>query len=366
MDKVNQRLTSFKKDMDAKTASMLGYPINTSANFRPLYDFLDYALINLGDPFVPSSWRINSEKFEQEALRFFGRLYRMPKEDFWGYLTSGGTEGNTYGIFVGRQLYPEGVLYFSADTHYSIQKIARLLRIPTVMVKSQAHGEIDYTDLEQQIAARRHLPVLLNLNLGTTMRGAIDRIDLAEAVLKRQGIKRFHLHCDAALFGMTLPFLSGAPQADFRQSIGSLAISGHKFIGTHMPVGIVLARKSLVERVGNAVDYIGSLDTTIAGCRNGHTPLFLWYAIQTRGRQGFAREARACLANAKYLHQRLQDIAWPSWLNPYSNIVYFQKPPKQICEKWQLAISDEFAHVLVMQQVGKEKIKELVEDLTKL
>ena len=83
------KLKAFKEEMDKKTSSMLGYPINTKNDFSSLYQFLDYSLINLGDPFVPSSWRVNSEDFEVEVLQFFANLYKIPKDDFWGYLTSG-------------------------------------------------------------------------------------------------------------------------------------------------------------------------------------------------------------------------------------------------------------------------------------
>jgi len=357
------KLKAFKEDMDEKTASMLGYPINTKNDYSSLYQFLDYSLINLGDPFIPSSWRVNSEDFEVEALKFFGNLYKMPKDDFWGYLTSGGTESNLYGIFVGRELYPNGLLYFSKDTHYSISKIARLLRMKPVLVESLPNGEIDYLDLEKKIIENKHLPVILNLNLGTTMKGATDNVDRVVDILKKNNITQHYIHCDAALFGMILPFLKGAPQADFRQPIDSLAISGHKFIGTHMPVGIALARKKSVKKIETPIEYIGSVDSTITGCRNGQTPLFLWYAIQTRGMKGFAKEARMCVENAEYLDKKLKEIHWPSHLNKYSNIVYFKKPNCSIAKKWQLAVSDKFAHILVMQPVTKERIDAFVADL---
>jgi histidine decarboxylase len=81
------------------------------------------------------------------------------------------------------------------------------------------------------------------------------------------------------------------------------------------------------------------------------------------GRRGFTREARTCLLNAAYLQQRLLDIGWPAWRNENSNIVYFKKPPAKICQKWQLALAGDFAHILVMQQVTKVKIEEFVGSL---
>ena len=180
-----KKLESYKKKMQFKTASMIGYPINTSNEYKDLYEFFDYSLINLGDPFVPSNYRINSEKFEIEVLQFFAKLYKMPEDDFWGYITSGGTEGNTHGIFLGRQLYPDGLLYFSKDTHYSIGKISRLLNIKTVLVEAQPKGEIDYVDLEKKLAENKQVPAIINLNIGTTMKGAIDNVDTVVKILKK-------------------------------------------------------------------------------------------------------------------------------------------------------------------------------------
>jgi histidine decarboxylase len=361
--RTEQLLDEFEENMKGQTASMLGYPINTKDDFKNLYRFFDFSLINLGDPFVPSSWRINSENFEVEALRFFASLYKMPKDDFWGYLSSGGTESNMYGIFLGRQLYPDGILYFSKDTHYSIAKIARLLNIKPVLINSQDNGEIDYQDLEKQLMSNKTKPPILNLNIGTTMKGAIDNVEKVINILQKNSISRYHIHCDAALFGMFIPFLKNAPKVDFTLPIGSLAISGHKFIGTHIPCGIALARKNLVKKIEKPIDYIGSVDTTIAGCRNGHTPLFLWYAIKTRGAKGFAKEANVCINNAKYLYERLKKINWPCFLNPCSNTVLLKKPSDKIARKWQLAISENWAHVVVMQPVTKQRIDAFVKDL---
>jgi len=360
---IEETLQQFAALMRDKTSSLLGYPINTSPSYRRLYRFLDYCLINLGDPFVPSSYRINAEQFEVEALQFVADLYKMPTSDFWGYLASGCTESNLYGIFLGRELYPDGLLYFSKDTHYSLSKIARLLKIKTVLINSQTSGEIDYSDLEKQLRQHRFQPAIINCNLGTTIKGAIDRVEKIVAILHRLKMKKYHLHCDAALFGMMLPFIKDAPRADFSLPIGSLAISAHKFIGTHMPCGITLARKALVKKIERPIEYIGTVDTTITGCRNGHTPLFLWYAIKTRGRDGFSREANSCVDNASYLAHRLKKIGWPYFLNPYSNIVLLKKPKSAIVKKWQLAVSQNWAHVVVMQSVTTKRIDEFVGDL---
>lgn len=45
---------------------------------------------------------------------------------YWGYTTTCGTEGNQLGILYGREKLPEGILYCSKDTHYSVPKAAHM------------------------------------------------------------------------------------------------------------------------------------------------------------------------------------------------------------------------------------------------
>ena len=83
---------------------------------------------------------------------------RLDREEAWGYVTSGGTEGNMYGLYMGRETFPEGTVYFSQDTHYSVVKLLRLLNIRNVMIRSQDNGEMDYLDLRRPCGGTRTLP----------------------------------------------------------------------------------------------------------------------------------------------------------------------------------------------------------------
>ena len=98
-------------------------------------------------PFHQTNYRANTHEFEQEVIFHFAQLMGLDPEDAWGYVTSGGTEGNMYGLYLARELHPEGMLYFSEEAHYSILKIARILNMPHTTVKRQPDGEIDYDDL---------------------------------------------------------------------------------------------------------------------------------------------------------------------------------------------------------------------------
>ena len=68
------------------------------------------------------------------VLNWFARLWEIDEEEYYGYITTCGTEGNLHGIYVGRENLPDGVLYASRESHYSVFKAARMYRMPAVKV----------------------------------------------------------------------------------------------------------------------------------------------------------------------------------------------------------------------------------------
>ena len=361
-NKVAKDLADFLVQIEQRSQFHAGYPYNLSCDYSAIAKFFNYLLNNAGDPYIEPDFGLHSRNFEQEVLSFFANLYKIPEDQFWGYVTAGGTEGNLYGMFLAREIYPNGILYSSQDSHYSIPKAAKLFRIPQNVVNSQINGEMDYDHFEQLLRKNRSYPAIINLNIGTTVKGAIDNLDKVLEILERNQIKDYYIHCDAALSGLILPFLDGAPQVNFQKPIDSIAISA-KFIGSPLPCGVVLTKKKWVEKVETAIEYIGSTDTTILGSRNGHTPLILWYAVRTRGYDGLAREANTCIDNAQYLFQQLQIREYPCMLNKFSNTVVFQKPSQRLIKKWQLAVLENWAHIIVMQNITRKKIDIFLNEL---
>jgi histidine decarboxylase len=338
-----------------------GYPFNLEFNYQHLIELLQYAVINLGDPFVEGNYGINSKDFEQEVIQFFSKLYNLPQNDSWGYVTAGGTEGNLYGLLLARELYPNGILYGSEDSHYSVVKASRMFRLPFVQIRSQSNGEIDYSALHQVLATNRNPPAIINLNVGSTVKGAVDDLDKVVDILEDLKIKRFHIHVDGALGGMLVPYMEGATPLDFeRYPIGSLAISGHKFIGCPIPCGVVIARKSQVQSFD--VEYIGSTDTTIMGSRNGLTPVLLWDAIQRR-QNVFYQEVQRCREHAEYLYTHLQNNDPNTFLNDFSTTVVFNRPGKSVEQRWQLATYGSIAHIIVMQNHTKMLLNSFLEEV---
>ena len=71
-------------------------------------------------------------------------------------------------------------------------------------VNTLASGEINYEELEQRLRENSARPAIINVNIGTTVKGAVDDLDKVLSILERTGYSedRFYIHCDGALFGL--------------------------------------------------------------------------------------------------------------------------------------------------------------------
>ncbi len=339
----------------------IGYPTNLALDNTFLIEHLQtHSLLNnLGDPQQGIFYAMNAQTEELAVLAYFAELYKLDK--YWGYVTHGGTEGNLSALYLGRKHLGAPVLYCSDQSHYSVFKSADLLGIPVQVVASNSNGEMDYVVLEKLLKSEKK-PVLFCASIGTTMKGATDNIDIILLLLKNYNIK-YYLHLDAALSGMIIPFLD-AEYLDFStKNIASISVSGHKFIGTHFPCGVVLAREQYVSNMSD-IAYIQSKDTTVTGSRNGWAAAELNHAIQKRKTQ-FRGEVGNCVAQAQRLKKSLDRIGCPAHLNDWSNTVYFKKPSVEFCNKWNLASDNTIAHVITMQHVTREVVNKFIDDMTK-
>ena len=358
-------LDALKRDFGELAQRQVGYPCNQSFDFSELTPFLEYTLNNVGDPFHDSNFRSNTHEIEREVIARFASLMHLEQEQAWGYVTSGGTEGNMYGIYMGRELFPDGVVYFSQDTHYSVLKILRVLNVRNIMIKSQENGEIDYEDLRETIRIHRDAPVIFMANIGSTMKGAVDDVQKVRGILDDLAITNAYIHADAALSGMILPFVDEPQPYGFDAGFDSVSISGHKLIGCPLPCGVVLTKRDYVARIARSIEYVGVLDTTLPGSRNALTPLMLWYAFERLGMEGFRELVAEMLAVAEYAVERFGEFGVPAWRHKNSVTVVFPRPPAEVSRKWQIAPLGGIAHIITMPHVTREMVNEFVDDCVK-
>lgn len=343
-----------KKHLD----TYLGYPCNTSYDFSEVLSLMNIHINNVGCPFSSSTYKANTKIIERQVLEYFADLWGIDNNAIWGYITNGGTEGNIQGLYVGREVLGDSAIFYtSEESHYSIFKIARLLKLNLKIIKSCENGQIDYHDFESQLLENKNAPCLINLNLGTTMKGAIDDPQEIHRILRKHNKHQdYYMHADGALMGFCLPFLES--DMFFRKHIHSISISGHKFLGIPFPCGVFIMEKRFLEKVTNNIEYIGSKDCTVSGSRNGHSPLLLQHIITKKTYQEFRADIDKCIELSEYLVGKIPN----SWRNHNSITVVFPKPSQDLCEKWQLASSKEISHVVVMPHVTQEKLDKFIAD----
>lgn len=357
-----ERLQELKRRLDEAAATLVGYPCNERFDYSELFPFLAYSINNVGDPFASSNYRQNTHVFERELILELARLFHAEPESTWGYVTSGGTEGNLYGLYLARELYPKGIVYYSEDTHYSVAKSLRVLGVRSIMIKSQDGGEIDYEDLYETLKIHRDVPPILFANIGTTMKGATDDVAKLRDLTSSLRLKDSYIHCDAALSGMILPFVKDPPAWDFADGADSISVSGHKMLGCPVPSGVVLAKKQHVDRIARSIEYVGVLDTTIGGSRSALAPLFLWYAWKRLGVAGLSKMVADCEAVADYAIAQLEEQGVAAYRHPHSVTVVFPRPSPDVVTKWQIAPYKEIGHLIAMPHVTRAHVDAFVAD----
>ncbi|AUF82658.1 histidine decarboxylase [Tetraselmis virus 1] len=337
----------------------IGYPCNFAYDYTPVFGSFKYCVNNVGDPSVPNNYIINSKETELKVIAWFKELWNISPCNSWGYVTSSGTEGNMEGFYMARRVYPEGVLYHSDQSHYSIGKIADLLRIPSVVVKSQPNGEMDYADFEASLDTRK--PAIVCATIGTTMMGAHDDVSKIHQTLERKGmIDKHYIHIDGALDGFFLPLLTY--DMNFKDYAHSISISCHKFLGVTFPCGVYLM-DSKYNTADRFIQYVNTVDNTISGSRNGHASVFIWHAIQTIGKSGFEKDVKKCITAAAEMVLHLKKSGVNNvFRNPNSLTVVLPAPSKEFVERWGMPVHGNISHAIVLPHVDKDMRKMFIDE----
>jgi histidine decarboxylase len=344
----------------------IGFPGATDFDYAGLAEFFaGHLLNNVGDPFIVGAGGNHTKDFEREVVGWVADLFRAPPNGWWGYVTTGSTEGTLYALHLARERYPDALVYASGAAHYSVHKSVRLLAMESITVRADHTGRIDYEDLSAQVAQHRHRPAIVVATAGTTMTEAVDDVRWITQILDSAEVHRRFIHVDAALAGVPLALLpvDRRPGFDFGDGADAIVVSGHKFFGCPIPSGVVVVRAGLRGKVPQAVEYIGSPDTTITGSRSGHAPLVLWYAVRRHGVEGMRRRADASRELATYTQRRLLEVGWDAHRNAHAFTVVLRTPPPPVTDRWVLASADGWSHIVCMPGVTREQIDAFVADL---
>ncbi|MEV0674987.1 histidine decarboxylase [Actinosynnema sp. NPDC050436] len=342
---------------------MLGIPVNLDFDHRLLADFLAVHGNNVGNPREESFYRIDTKPFEVAVLDFFTALSGGDPQRTFGYLTSGGTESNIYATWVARERYPDAVLYASAEAHYSLPKLARLLRMPYVAVQTRDDGTMDTVALGRELARNPGRAAVVAATIGTTGRGAVDDLPGVRRALAAAEVERSWVHCDAAFGGLLAEFGDEPIPWNLASGADSVAISGHKVIGCPVPCGVVLVPEEDVAAVRGEGVAVGTDDDTVTGSRDALAPVLLWYELRRLGRAGVADRVRHCHRTADHAQRGLARLGRNPSRAHGSTIVLFDAPPPDFCHRWHLVRDEEHAALVVMPHVTEQHVDALCEEL---
>ncbi|XP_065899438.1 histidine decarboxylase-like [Dysidea avara] len=233
--------------VNKQSLNHLGYQCSIGNDHSQVTRYLHTLLNNIGDPYVPGHFTINSKWMERNVLDYYASLWnaKWPHNDedpetYWGYVcTMGSSEGNLYAVWNGRD-YLQGkfmmtdvtrkvptttyvqakltadkpnaftpVAFYSEDSHYSFTKCMAVLdvksfyRLGTELYPGQCPlggdwptevpseggdagpGSIDVDKLYKLVEffVSKGYPALILLNFGTTFKGAYDDVKRAGEML---------------------------------------------------------------------------------------------------------------------------------------------------------------------------------------
>lgn len=280
-----------------------------------------------------------------------------------------------------QQLLTPTVFYSKGHTHYSIPKIAEILRLNIRAVEPNSDGSIDLDKFKKELllhlGAHSASPIIVIANIGTTITGAIDNVPAIKKILDEIKPKvNYTIHLDGALTGFVMPIVKPfGDVANYFDAIGvnTLAVSAHKYPGLSQPCGIILARKSFFdkafEKSERSIDYVGNiLDVTITGSRSGLNVLMFYNALYTlglhEGTERLEQMVATNLENAKYLYNQLVALYGADQVYyPYHFNVVFPKPSIPVAKKYQLMLTGDRATICVLTNVTKSLIDQFIKDL---
>ncbi len=349
---------------------MFGYP----AHYNPISPLTQYLLLmhyaspfsnNCGDIEERGNYAMDTKEMEKRIVGLYADKFGMG-ENFWGYITSGGSESNSCGITLAFAKNPHGILYYSASAHYSVEKYAE--RYPHVEIPTVGHDVMDVATLCQMMDDNyRKLGAAANLVLthGTTKYGVCDDVDTIVKFLKEKEIP-YYIHMDAALFGGIQNNQKNAPVLTDAKARGidSVCVSLHKYVGFPDVKSVFVAKE---KPKGKNVAYIGQNDTTVSGSRS--IPA---YALYNHIVEHLAvKDLELYERNVLLFEGMLKANNIPFYRAPLSNTFVIDEPSEKLAKKYQLSCFDDTAngmtskkaHIIIFPSHREKEMKELVNDL---
>jgi histidine decarboxylase len=371
-----EKAVEYKSMFNGLHDTFFGYPGNLNADSPLVRHFRKeeaemYYSNNCGDPYESSNSSMDGKPYEREILRLFYRKFGVDEEKGWGYITSGGSESNIWGIRNGFGKFPNGRLYFCEAAHYSVEKAVTNggSKLYPYQIIPKTGGMTEKIDKEILLeAAKRNYyadgePAILLLTWGTTKLGSVDDAAEITAELIRENIP-YYLHIDAAFFGGIPNNQTDAPVCPPISELGadSISVSFHKFFGVPTINSIVISKD---KASGKEISYLGTRDTTVLGSRT-----FPTFSAYQRIREILERSpSDYYIRKVRYFENKLKERGLKYYRDGRANIFVIPRPSDKILMKYQLPTFEgsngkiDLAHIIVNPFHSEEELDRIFMDL---
>ncbi|MFH0969244.1 MAG: pyridoxal-dependent decarboxylase [Patescibacteria group bacterium] len=368
-EEIKRKVSLFmQKNIRYETHNILGFPGTTPLpiSTEVYSDYLDYHSNNIGmhtnkDKGDSELGFGGSQEAERQVIEMVADLMGALPEEVDGYISSGGTEANIVGCWMGRDSKKGAptVLICSFLTHYSVLKACNILGIGTViktngsglhLLGTDNSGHILLSQLKKKlyaVAQARIKNIIVVGNGGTTMLGSVDDIPEMCAIIddfkKDFPATSVHLHIDAAFGGFIVPFIKTLPDIGFQNSnVSSIAIDVHKMGLAPYGSGIILARRGLFKNIETEAPYVPGNDHTLCGSRAGAMALSCWAVMKKMGKDGYAKEAKRLITLSDKIREKLERYEMSVFENDI-NILAVKSPfPQNLVQEFITHIHKNF------------------------
>ena len=261
---------------------------------------------------------------ELETIDWLRQICGLPATA-GGLFVSGGTMANLLGLAVARNRPPNPTIYFSDQTHSSLEKALRVLGVPPERVReipSDDAYRLPLAALERAVAADRTAnlhPFWVVANAGTTNTGAVDPLPELAAFCRREGL---WLHVDGAYGAASAVCERGRAALRGMELADSLSLDPHKWLFQPFETGCLLVRDAAVlremfnvhpEYLQDTQQHSDEVNFTEAGLQltRSFRALKLWLSVKTFGMASFRAAIEHGFGLAELAESRLR--AMPEW-----------------------------------------------------
>lgn len=310
-------------------------------------------------------------ELEDETIEKIGSLLSNPNAG--GYITSGGTEGNIYALWLARKLKNGNKVIAPDSVHYSIKKACDLQQLDLVLTPTDSKYKADLEGIKEEID-RDTFAVIATA--GTTALGKVDPISQMGEIA---GNENCFFHVDASFGGFILPFIENDLCWDFKvEGVSSITVDSHKMGLTPIPSGTVLVREEeWLDSLGESIPYIDETSFTLSGSRPGGSVASIWAVLNSLGTQGYEKIVGRCMRLTRKLAEGIQQVeGLEIFTEPELNVVSFTSNSSNLCEirealrerGWLMTLNEEpeSARLVVMPHHRERHINSFLAELREI